>query len=210
MKRILSLFIAIVVTFSLSGCQSQSSNELIDSVGSDITTKTLEADEDYDPYNHPAYPLPDGWTFEKICGLIKIDGAPLTFPCTTENMEKMSDKILIGKPDEIYNYSDVFYNEENIGYLAINPETNECDFVYLSFWDKACIKEMTFADFLFEQTGEIEAFMSENFTLSHEYYSSDADKAYFKIYKFEYDNKILEMKLLFSNDVLNTIFIKFE
>ncbi len=218
--RILSIFVAIVVTLSLSACQNGDteqtatlSDSSVSETGSEVTTnvdvetQASETTENYDPYDHPVYPLPEGWSFEKICGLVEIDGVSLPFPCTIEDIKNINN-IEVNSYDT--NYYDIIYNNQYIGEISIDNEKNTSKYILLDFFDNETdniIKEMTFASYNAEQGNEINNYIDENFDISYDYRDNDD---YMKVLIYENSNDKIKINFYFNNSALHLIFIQLE
>lgn len=92
-KKILSIVAEFAVMLSHLACQAGDMGQVFqasDTVSSTavisetITQDATETTTNDNTYNYPAYPLPYGWTFERICGLVQIDGETIKSTCTDE------------------------------------------------------------------------------------------------------------------------------
>ena len=215
-NRILSILAAFAVLVSFSACQAGDTGQappLSEAVVSEatkveVTTQMSEVNEDYDPYDYPVYQLPEGWTFEKICGLVEIDGVSLPFPCTIEDIKKISNNIEVNSYDT--NYYGIIYNNQYIGEISIDNEKNTSKYILLDFSDNETdniIKEMTFASYNAEQGNEINNYIDENFDISYDYRDNDD---YMKVLIYENSNDKIKINFYFNNSTLHLIFIQLE
>lgn len=178
-----------------------------------VTNKTTDKTTDYDLFNYPVYPVPDGWSFEKICSLIEINGAPLKFPCTLEEFSNINNNITIEKPNDGLGFHDIYYNNINVGSLSFNNDTGISNFIRFNYYDddtEECIDVMTFAGYTAEQEAEINNFMDENFNLSDDRSEFSSEDFYRKVYEFEQSDKKMEFTICFDDSKLYLIRIKLE
>ena len=160
-----------------------------------------------------AHPIPEGWSLENICALVKYDGTPLKFPCTVNDLENIGDEIeLIGFDENscIYN---VNKNDVNIIQLVTKKDTGESITVFYRFENidtNEIISEMTFAGYSAKQENEINSFLDENFNLSFEYYSPRANKFYMKSYSFELEgDRNVELRVSFRESKVIHILVQY-
>ena len=127
MKKLLSVFAALAVAVSLSGCQAGQADTVIsETTQIEVTTQTEKDYSDYEKF-------PEGWSAERVLNMISIDGHQLSFPCTVDDILALSEDFEIEEYEKndsekmayLY-YKDVqvavitYYNNHNINYVNFN------------------------------------------------------------------------------------------
>ena len=124
MKKLLSVFAALAVAVSLSGCQDGQTDTVVsETTQIEVTTQT---EKDYSDYEE----FPEGWSAERVLNMISIDGHQLSFPCTVDDILALSEDFEIR--NEMYHsetqklawlyYKNVevaaigYYNDKKINY----------------------------------------------------------------------------------------------
>ena len=210
-KQSLALVGILIMSLSLSGCEKLVEADVSAETKLQTTTAVVKNKEENTSVDYPAYPLPDGWTFEKICALVEIDGTSLIFPCTVEELENLNDKITVGEPDEVFNYCEFFYDDVSMGTIAINRETQLGEFIVFKTdnYINENADKITFAGYTINQVNEINSFMEKNFIISSEYHDSYYGNS-LKEWRINNDNINFVIRLQFEKSYLDGIFIKWK
>lgn len=188
----------------VTGCNGSTTTE---------TTTTLSASGPHAAENETAqqnaYPMPEGWSMEKIAALIEIDGKPLKFPCTIEEFESMSEKIRVGEPDEYFNhYCKIFYNDIEIGVFDLNAESNMCElidlFVY-DFYNTEVIDAISFCGYKIDNAADTSAYLNSTLGCDDEF-SADSGNIFRKYFQTA-DEKLLTLSTVSNGDKTEMITI---
>lgn len=160
-----------------------------------------------------SYPIPEGWSLEKISALVEYNGIPLKFPCTVDDFENIGNEIELVGFDEYRCLYYIYKNDANIIELVTKKDTGESITVFYRFENidtNEIINEMTFAGYSAEQENEINSFLDENFNLSFEYYSPRANKFYMKSYSFELEgDRNVELRVSFRESKVIHILVQY-
>lgn len=137
MKKLLSVFAALAVAVSLSGCQAGQTDTVIsETTQIEVITQT---EKDYSDYEE----FPEGWSAERVLNMISIDGHQLSFPCTVDDILALSEdfevdehKINDMEKGAFLYYKDIeigglAYNNDNIVYYATFSDFSQHGYVYL-------------------------------------------------------------------------------
>ncbi len=197
-KRISLLLSAVIAALFLSGCGNSDGNgaatETQQQTAAAVTTSVKDPAEanvfEFDGI--PAYPLPDGWTFEKIVNLVEIDGVQLSLLSDEDDFKNINKNIKKVKDKDLKSYYDVFYKDEGIMFIK-KPDEKKADSKALwgcilgySGDDREIIDALTFAGHSLRDIDGIFDFMDENFILSE---SGDIGRNYL----FIEDNRVLRV-----------------
>lgn len=180
-NRFLSVLAACAVLFGMAGCQFGELEELPEAADGTVgttgideatlpaeTETSAEADSAADDGN-PVYPLPEGWTFEKVCNLFEIDGVPLSLDFDVADFEAVNDKINLHEDEGDGQYNIMYYEDEWL--LSFQKNGDEpisfFSFGYLYSSDEV-LDKLSFAGFKLTEMDEIYDYLDENFPLSYE------------------------------------------
>ncbi|MCH5194435.1 MAG: M56 family metallopeptidase, partial [Oscillospiraceae bacterium] len=201
---VLALILSVVVVTGTAGCFATSVQE------NKNNTEQTESDRDVEAANDPSASAE--WSFEKICSLIKIDGTPLKFPCTFEEISSINN-ITIEDPNDGLGFYDIYYNGTNVGLISFDKDTGTSRFISLYYYDDEAeenIDGLTFAGYSAEQETEINNFMDENFNISYDRSDLSAEDFYRKVYEFEQGNQKMEFTIDFDDSKLYLIRIRLD
>lgn len=199
-KKLLSIFAALAVAVGMSACQtgetgqgSQSIEAVSSTTLASESTQTSETTTSYNPYDYPAYPLPEGWTFEKICNLFEIDGVPLSLKFTDKDFENINEKIEVKQEFHALESYTVYYDNEDIAAFESLTDDELISRFIFGYTDKnqEIIDSMTFAGYSLTEVEQIYSYMNENFTKSHEYIEDIERGTGFKVYVLESEDSEL-------------------
>ena len=230
-KILVNMTVIAALMCSLTGCTNDFDNQESESVTvtqkiveeeiSAVSETTQNAETSYETEettatlttDGAAYPIPEGWSLEKISTLIEYNGIPLKFPCTVDDFENIDDEIELIDFNENRCLYHVNKNDVNIIQLVTKKDTGESISVLYRFENvntNEVINEMTFAGYSSEQENEINSFLDENFNLSYEYYSPRANKFYMKSYSFELEgDRNVELRVSFRESKVIHILVQY-
>ncbi|MBQ8176040.1 MAG: hypothetical protein IJ035_03270 [Oscillospiraceae bacterium] len=124
MKRILSLFTAIVVALSLSGCKAEYTEN-------QTAEATVQTEKDYSDYEE----FLEGWSAERVLNMISIDGYQLSFPCTVDDILVLSDDFKIKHKRykaENQEFTGLYYKDTQIANICYYDNGYMC---YIKLYD---------------------------------------------------------------------------
>ncbi len=201
-KRISLLLIAVIAALFLSGCGnsdgSGAATETQQQTAAAVTSSVKDPADESTGYNLdgiPAYPLPDGWTFEKIVNLVEIDGVQLSLLSDEDDFNNINKNIKAVRDENFKSYYDVFYKDESIiSIRKIDEKKSDGKVLWgciLGYFGDDCeiIDTVTFAGHSLRDIDGIFDFMDEKFILS---LSGDSGRRYL----FIEDNRVLRVSFI--------------